>query len=104
MGGILGALSRFYLGKLLVLPYPWATFIIKCTGSFAHGFLFALHLGDWLWQLIGIGFLGAYTTFSTFGFETLQLIEQQKRRQAISYIASTLLVGILSAAIGYLVV
>lgn len=36
--GIFGALSRFYLGKLLVHPYPWATFIINCTGSFALGF------------------------------------------------------------------
>jgi len=104
IGGFFGALSRFYLGKLLVHPYPWATFIINCTGSFALGFLFALHLSDWLWQLMGIGFLGAYTTFSTFGFECLQLIEQQKWRQAISYIASTLLIGVLCAVIGYLVV
>ncbi|UZM98009.1 CrcB family protein [Lysinibacillus sp. MHQ-1] len=37
-------------------PYPWATFIINCTGSFALGLVFALHLHDWLWQLIGIGF------------------------------------------------
>lgn len=35
IGGFFGALSRFYLGKLLVHPYPWATFIINCTGSFA---------------------------------------------------------------------
>lgn len=104
VGGFLGAISRFYLGKLLAHPYPWATFIINCTGSFALGLVFALHLSDWLWQLIGIGFLGAYTTFSTFGFESLQLIEQQKWGQVVSYIGSTLLFGILFAAIGYIVV
>ncbi|WP_155592340.1 fluoride efflux transporter FluC [Lysinibacillus cavernae] len=104
LGGIFGAISRFYLGKLFAHPYPWATFIINSSGSFALGLLFALHLSDWLWQLIGIGFLGAYTTFSTFGFESLQLIEQQKWGQAISYITSTLLTGILFAAIGYIVV
>lgn len=104
IGGFFGAFSRFYLGKLLAHPYPWATFIINSTGSFALGLVFALQLSDWLWQLIGIGFLGAYTTFSTFGFESLQLIEQQKWRQVISYIVSTVLVGILFAVIGYLVV
>ena len=36
---IFGALSRFYLGKLLAHPYPWATFIINITGSFALGFI-----------------------------------------------------------------
>lgn len=104
IGGFLGAILRFYLSKLLAHPYPWATFIINCTGSFALGLVFALHLSDWLWQLIGIGFLGAYTTFSTFGFESLQLIEQQKWGQVISYIASTLLFGILFATIGYFAV
>jgi len=104
IGGFLGALARFYLGKWLVHTYPWATFLINITGSFALGFLFALQLSDWLWHFIGIGFLGAYTTFSTFGFECLQLLEQKKWRQAIVYLFTTVLFSILFAALGFLLV
>ncbi|MFJ8090351.1 fluoride efflux transporter FluC [Lysinibacillus sp. NPDC095746] len=104
IGGLLGALTRFYLGKLIVHTYPWATFFINITGSFALGFLFALHLSDWFWHLIGIGFLGAYTTFSTFGFECLTLLEQQKWRQAIVYISTTVIFGLFFATLGFYLV
>ncbi|MEY9978475.1 fluoride efflux transporter CrcB [Lysinibacillus sp. RC79] len=104
IGGFLGALTRFYLGKLIVHTYPWATFLINITGSFALGFLFASHPSDWIWHFIGIGFLGAYTTFSTFGFECLQLLEQKKWRQAIVYICTTVLFGLLFAALGFFLV
>ncbi|MET4559550.1 CrcB protein [Lysinibacillus parviboronicapiens] len=103
IGGFFGALTRFYLGKWIGSPYPWATFFINITGAFTLGLLFALHPSDWLWQLCGIGFLGAYTTFSTFGFEALQLIEKKKSLQAIGYICSTFLFGLLFATLGFLV-
>lgn len=99
-GGFFGALIRFYIGKNIVSTYPWATFIINCSGSFALGFLYGLQPTEWLWQLIGIGFLGAYTTFSTFGFEVLQLLEKQQWLHAIVYIFSSVIIGILCAALG----
>ncbi|KOS59859.1 CrcB family protein [Lysinibacillus agricola] len=104
IGGFLGALTRFYLGKWIAHTYLWATFFINISGSFALGFLFALQPSDWLWHFIGIGFLGAYTTFSTFGFESLQLLEQTKWKQAIVYICTTVLFGLLFAALGFLLV
>ncbi|MDM5233949.1 fluoride efflux transporter FluC [Lysinibacillus pakistanensis] len=104
IGGFLGALTRFYLGKWIVHTYPWTTFFINITGSFALGVLFALHLSDWLWHFIGIGFLGAYTTFSTFGFESLQLVEQKKWSHAIIYMSSSILLGILCATLGFYMV
>lgn len=104
IGGFLGALTRFYLGKLITHPYPWATFFINITGSFSLGFLFALQPSDWIWQFIGLGFLGAYTTFSTFGFECLQLLEQKKWQQVIIYICTTVLFGLLSATLGFFLV
>ena len=104
IGGFLGALTRFYLGKLIAHPYPWLTFFINITGSFALGFLFALQPSDWIWQFIGLGFLGAYTTFSTFGFECLQLLEQKKWKQVIIYICTTVLFGLLFATLGFILV
>lgn len=100
IGGFLGALARFYLGKWIVSTYPWATFVINITGSFVLGLLVGAHLSDALWHFLGIGFLGAYTTFSTFGFETLQLIEKQQWHLAFRYVCSTVIVGLLFAALG----
>ncbi|MEG0260708.1 MAG: fluoride efflux transporter CrcB [Lysinibacillus sp.] len=99
-GGFFGALIRFYIGKSIVSSYPWATLLINCSGSFALGFLYGLQPAEWLWHLIGIGFLGAYTTFSTFGFEVLQLLEKQQWRQAVVYVLSSIIIGILCAALG----
>ncbi len=100
IGGFFGALTRFYLGKQIGSSYPWATFFINVTGAFTLGLLFALQPSDWLWQLCGIGFLGSYTTFSTFGFEALQLIERKKSWQALGYICSTVIFGLLFVALG----
>ena len=100
IGGFFGALIRFYIGKYIVSAYPWATFIINCSGSFALGYLYGLQPIEWIWQLIGIGFLGAYTTFSTFGFEALQLFEKRMWIHALIYIFSSVIFGLLCAALG----
>lgn len=100
IGGFFGALIRFSIGKYIVNAYPRATFIINCSGSFALGYLYGCQPSEWLWQLVGIGFLGAYTTFSTFGFEVMQLLEKQQKTQAVIYIFSSIIIGILSAAFG----
>ena len=102
-GGFFGALIRFIISKYIVSAYPWATFIINCSGSFALGYLYGLQPTEWIWQLIGIGFLGAYTTFSTFGFEVMLLLEKQKWIQAGIYIFSSVIIGILCAALGIFV-
>ncbi|MFJ7646728.1 fluoride efflux transporter FluC [Lysinibacillus sp. NPDC097279] len=100
IGGFLGALTRFYLGKWIVSTYPWVTFFINITGSFALGLLFGSHPSEALWHFLGIGFLGAYTTFSTFGFEMLQLVEKKRWGLALAYGCSTLIIGLLFAALG----
>ncbi|MFJ7736534.1 fluoride efflux transporter CrcB [Lysinibacillus sp. NPDC097287] len=100
IGGFFGALIRFSIGKYIVSSYPWATFMINCSGSFALGFLYGLQPIEWLWQLLGIGFLGAYTTFSTFGFEVLQLLEKHQWLNTVTYIFSSVILGILCAALG----
>jgi CrcB protein len=83
LGGILGANARFLLGGWVQQrtadwsAFPWGTFLINVSGSFLLGLFMALFRhSTWNdnWRLLlAIGFLGAYTTFSTFEFESLQL-------------------------------
>ena len=80
IGGCLGAIARFWLGGLVYekmgTRFPYGTFVINISGSFLLGFVITLltertHLSANWRYLIPIGFIGAYTTFSTFEFETL---------------------------------
>ncbi|WP_442599829.1 fluoride efflux transporter CrcB [Neobacillus sp. D3-1R] len=109
IGGIFGAITRFLLGKWIssktsnVLPF--GTWVINLTGSFVLGLLAFLHQGlfmpNWVWLLCGTGFLGAYTTFSTFGYETLQMIENKVYKKALFYVSSSVVLGVLFAGIGW---
>lgn len=83
-GGALGALGRFWLStgvyRLLGRDLPWGTLVVNVLGSFLMGLLFVLFIerstaGPELRAAVLVGFLGAFTTFSTFSVETLLLIE-----------------------------
>lgn len=102
-GGALGACLRFYVGGSLlsraVAPFPTATFVINVTGSFILGFFLTLAAErievDWHLRLaVAVGFVGAYTTFSTFEYETAILAEEGN-------LALALLNVVLSFAVGY---
>jgi len=113
IGGMFGACARFGLGALVnskiktISPYPIGTFIINATGSFFLGLLAKWHLegniGDNLWLLLGIGFCGAYTTFSTFGTETITLIDAKRFKLASIYVIASVLFGIIFAWAGLIV-
>lgn len=110
IGGVFGAITRFLLGKWITnktsIVLPFGTWIINITGSFILGILSVLHIHDvipeWIWVLIGIGFFGAYTTFSTFGVETMQLIQKKDLRDAVIYVITSVALGIIFAWIGSL--
>ena len=104
-GGALGALARFMLGNMQNrYSFPAGTWVINITGSFLLGFLAQLHLAGhisaWLWLFGGAGFCGAYTTFSTFGYETIRLITQNKVKSAVIYVITSVAAGIAAAVIG----
>jgi fluoride exporter len=109
-GGAIGAASRFLISSFLQKKgkrdFPLATWAINITGSFLLGIFAAQHflhaMPDWLWSLVGIGFCGAFTTFSTFGTETVTLIEKKKYPTAILYVVSSVVLGVMAAAMGYM--
>lgn len=98
-GGALGALARFLAGNLIhsLWPsrFPFATLAINLSGSFAIGLLYvliaerALLHTDWR-SIAMVGFLGAYTTFSTFSLETVTLLENGFAGQALAYTAASI--------------
>ena len=104
LGGAAGAMARFGLGGWVHARrphFPYATLAINVTGAFLLGValpLLAAH--PVLRALVATGFLGAYTTFSTFSLETVLLLQSGQRRQAAAYVASSIVLGVVASALG----
>ncbi|MFB1051203.1 fluoride efflux transporter CrcB [Paraliobacillus sp. JSM ZJ581] len=108
-GGFIGANARYFLGLALnqVNPLrPYGTWIANITGSFLLGILFISlengFISPPLWLLLGTGFCGAYTTFSTFGTETLAMILSKRYFQACIYCLSSIVVSLAGVSIIFL--
>lgn len=106
-GGFLGAISRFGLNNFIQArhnnPFPFGTFIINVTGSFLLGLLFACRqLSPEVFFFLGTGFMGAYTTFSTYQLEAVELIRQGRAITSLIYLVISVVIGIMFAYIGYL--
>jgi len=107
-GGALGAPARYGVAQLIqVAPdgYPWATFWTNIVGSFALGILLALILERfpptrYLRPFIATGFLGAFTTYSTFAVETDLLVKGGRTGIALIYALGSLLAGFLAVWVG----
>src|SRR3954451_3399109 len=107
-GGVLGVNARYWLGYALsrwvTHPFPWATFVINVSGSFAIGFL-TVALGRCLPHpnvrlFAVVGFLGGYTTFSTYAFDSLALWERGAVGLALANVAGSTLAGLLAVGLG----
>jgi len=109
LGGALGAISRYGLGIWISSKwnqgFPLHTFLINISGAFLLGFLNILFIERLtispLWRLgIGVGFLGAFTTFSTFGLEVISLLEGGSLFTAGLYTLLSVVVGFTCVALG----
>jgi fluoride exporter len=106
LAGALGALSRYAVGSWVgTRTFPWATLGINVVGSFLLGVVLHLSvLRDWpatTTAPLAIGFLGAFTTFSTFSFEVQDLLRTDRAGAAATYVGVSVAGGVLAAMAGY---
>jgi fluoride exporter len=105
IGGFLGAIARYelgvYIGSRFGGRFPFGTFVINMSGCFLIGVVVALlartTLSPYWRYLVPIGFIGAYTTFSTFEYETLRAVQDGQ-------VITGLLNVVLSVVIGFVAV
>jgi len=112
LGGFFGAICRYglslYVKEHFKGGFPLATLLVNVVGCFFLGVILTYILnrsanGQILSPMITIGFFGALTTFSTFGYETLLLLQQGKSNMAFANIALNMIVGLIAVMIGQLI-
>lgn len=109
LGGSAGAIARYllgsYVGNRMGSRFPFGTFVINISGCFVIGFVMTLlaertHVSrNWIY-LVPIGFIGAYTTFSTFEFETFRLIQDGQAIAALVNVSLSVVVGFVMLWLG----
>jgi fluoride exporter len=109
LGGASGAVARYLVGLLVTSAvgarWPLGTFVVNISGCFFIGLCVPLLArlspgGDPLRYLLPIGFVGAYTTFSTYALETVELLGQRAWWRAGSYVVLSVVAGGLAVALG----
>lgn len=109
LGAIPGALSRYYLTLFLTRwlgsGFPYGTFFINITGAFVMGFFVTLTLERMinspdLRLLVAVGFLGSYTTFSTYALDTSVLLRSGGQILALFYCLGSVFLGVIALEIG----
>ncbi len=105
VGGFFGGIARFQLGKVIsqrqAVTFPVGTFIINITGALLLGMVTCLYSGNNVYLLLGDGFLGAFTTFSTFMYEGFNLFEDNEKLNAFVYVLCSLVLGIIGYIVGF---
>jgi CrcB protein len=108
LGGALGAVARYALGSWIHswagAGFPWGTFAINTIGSFLIGlslrYFEAITAAPELRALMAVGILGAFTTFSTFTYDTIVLLQEGAWTRAALYALGSLAIGLLAASSG----
>lgn len=105
VGGALGAMARYKLGILIMKKekhtFPLGTFLINMSGALLLGILCGLNINGNAYLLLGDGFCGAFTTFSTFTVESVQLIKGRARKKAMLFLMLSVTVGLFCFFAGY---
>lgn len=104
VGGVLGVLARFGVGRLTLHHEQliWSTVGINVVGSFLLGLLVAEHwFSRDVREGIGVGFLGGFTTFSTFSVQAVLEVDAGEPGRAFGYVVASVVGGLAAAAAGY---
>ena len=108
-GGFLGSIARFWLGSLIYsrfgTRFPYGTLVVNVTGCFAIGFIMIILTGRTemspAWRyLIPIGFIGGYTTFSTFSYETMMSFQEGAMLTGSLNILLSVIAGLIAVWLG----
>lgn len=109
-GGFVGALARFGLGRLIGnwLPGPVGTFVINVTGSFFLGWFLTVvrhrySVSETLKLAVATGFVGAYTTFSTWMYESADLARRGAAWAFAANLLGSIVVGLIAVWVGIVV-
>lgn len=111
VGGALGALSRYWMvgfvSRLFERNFPYGTLAVNVVGSFLIGIGYIvivqrLQVASEWHAVLMVGFIGAFTTFSTFSLETVSLMQEGRLMAAFIYIFSSVLVCLLATMAGIL--
>jgi CrcB protein len=98
LGAALGGPARYLADVALTgrhdSVFPWGTFAVNIGGSGLLGFLAALPAGAGLMAFAGVGFCGALTTWSTFGYQTIRLAQSRARTRAVLNVSASILAGL----------
>ena len=104
LGAMVGAPLRYvadrYVQSKHDSAFPWGTFGVNVVGSLILGFLVRASLGTPWMALLGTGFCGALTTYSTFGYETIRLLEDRVRFFALANVVASIAAGLGAAVCG----
>lgn len=112
VGAAIGANARYVIGQLVTrqfgADFPFGTLMINITGSFLIGVIFTLlserFLVDVHWRLLlVVGVLGGYTTFSTFSYETIAMLQIGRWIPAFVYVSASVLLSLIGCYVGVLV-
>lgn len=113
LGAIAGALTRYYLSLWIMhrfgTNFPYGTFFINLTGCLAMGFFVTLalerivNISPEIRVLVSIGFLGSYTTFSTYSLESLNLMRDRATEKILLYWLGSAILGVASTQLGIII-
>lgn len=104
IGGAGGALLRYLVSEVFrTQEYPYGTFAVNVLGSFVLGLATFSGVGGEAGLLIGTGLLGAFTTFSSFSFETVRLWERGDRSEAVTNLVGTFTAASIAVVIAWVI-
>lgn len=107
VGAAVGAPLRYLADRFVQSRhdsvFPWGTFMVNITGSALAGLLVGLSASHAVEAAVGLGFCGALTTYSTFSYETLRLLDDRAHVQAFANVTASIVGGVGAVLLGFAV-